>query len=153
MKLAASVMDVFHGVGMFCVEMFVTKDQEVWINEVAPRPHNSGHYTIEGCLTSQFENHIRAITGLPLGDVSLRSPAAMRNLLGSPGITGPTYVTGVDEAYRMPRVKVHLYGKSDTQPFRKMGHITAIGKTVEEAKQSADKAFDLIEVTAMKGVL
>lgn len=148
MTLAEEVMDVFHGVGMFCVEMFVNADESVLINEVAPRPHNSGHYTIEACLTCQFENHIRAIVGLPLGDVTLRSPSVMRNLLGSADVTGTTLAKGVEEAYRMPNVKVHLYGKAETKPFRKMGHLTAIGKTIEEAKEAADKAFDLIEITS-----
>lgn len=147
MKLAESVMDVFHGVGMFCVEMFVTEDEQVLINEVAPRPHNSGHYTIEGCLTSQFENHIRAITGLPLGDVSLRCPTAMRNLLGAPMVEGPAKAIGVEEAYKMSTVKVHLYGKAETKPYRKMGHLTAIGQTIEEAQSAADKAYEVIEIT------
>lgn len=147
MALAEQVMDVFHGVGMFCVEMFVTDTEKVLINEVAPRPHNSGHYTIEGCLTSQFENHVRAITGLPLGDVSLRSPSVMRNLLGQEGKEGKALPVGVEEAYKIPQVKVHLYGKSDTKPFRKMGHLTAIGQTVEEAKIKADSAFEVIKIT------
>jgi len=148
MKLAEDVMDVFHGVGMFCVEMFVTADEEVLINEVAPRPHNSGHYTIEGCLTSQFENHIRSITGLPLGDVTLRSPSVMRNLLGAPELSGVSVALGVEEAYTLANVKVHLYGKAETKPYRKMGHLTAIGRTVEEAKVSADKAFEAITITS-----
>lgn len=148
MALAESVMDVFHGVGMFCVEMFVTTDEEVLINEVAPRPHNSGHYTIEACFTSQFENHIRAIVGLPLGDVALRTPTVMRNLLGAPNVTGTTITEGIDEAYKLPQVKVHLYGKSTTKPFRKMGHLTAIGITVEAAKKLADEAYDLITITS-----
>lgn len=147
MALAEAVMDVFHGVGMFCVEMFVTEDEGVLINEVAPRPHNSGHYTIEGCLTSQFENHVRAIVGLPLGDVTLRSPSVMRNLLGAADVTGPTLAKGVEDAYSMPNVKVHLYGKTTTQPYRKMGHLTAVANSIEEAKIAADKAFDLIKIT------
>ncbi len=146
MTLAEGVLDVFHGVGMFCVEMFVTEDEQVLINEVAPRPHNSGHYTIEGCLASQFENHVRAITGLPLGDVSLRCPTVMRNLLGEPGHQGMAVIEGMVEVYGMPRVHVHIYGKADTKPYRKMGHITAIGKTVDEAKEVADKAFEGIKI-------
>lgn len=148
MALAEAVMEVFSGVGMFCVEMFVTEDETLYINEVAPRPHNSGHYTIEGCLTSQFENHIRAITGLPLGDVTLRCPTVMRNLLGEAGAEGSTLVTGLDEAYTLPQAKVHLYGKSSVKPFRKMGHITAIGKSVAEAKETADKAYQAIKIIA-----
>jgi len=151
MVLAESVMDVFHGVGMFCVEMFVTADDEVLINEVAPRPHNSGHYTIEACYTSQFENHIRAIVGLPLGDVALRSPSVMRNLLGAVRVSGPVSVRGIEEAYKSPMVKVHLYGKSMTKPYRKMGHLTAIGDTLEAASKAADEAYDLITITTLDG--
>ena len=146
--LASAVMDVFQGVGMFCVEMFLTKDGQVLINEVAPRPHNSGHYTIEGCLTSQFENHIRAITGLPLGDVSLRSPSVMRNILGDPDNQGLAIAEGVEDAYNMPQVKVHIYGKTMTKPKRKMGHITAIGPTLQDAKEQADKAYNFIRIKA-----
>lgn len=146
MALAEDVMTVFSGVGMFCVEMFVTAEEDIYINEVAPRPHNSGHYTIEGCLTSQFENHIRSITGLPLGDVSLRCPSVMKNLLGAPEAVGETITKGLSDAYKIPEVKVHLYGKLDVKPNRKMGHLTAIGKSVEEAAQLARKAYNLISI-------
>lgn len=152
MKLAEQVMDVFHGVGMFCVEMFITHSGEVSINEVAPRPHNSGHYTIEGCLTSQFENHIRAITGLPLGDVSLRSPSVMRNLLGTVGYEGETEVVGLKATYVEPMVKVHIYGKSESKAYRKMGHLTAIGDTLEAAKLKADLAFEQISIIGARSV-
>ncbi|WP_212505725.1 5-(carboxyamino)imidazole ribonucleotide synthase [Anaerotalea alkaliphila] len=145
-KLAHDVMEVFHGVGMFCVEMFVDDQNNVLVNEVAPRPHNSGHYTIEACLTSQFEQHIRAITGLPLGDVSLRTPVVMRNLLGEPGASGRTRVLGLEDAYRNPRVKVHLYGKEDVKPYRKMGHLTVVGKTLEEAEKEAETAKACIKI-------
>lgn len=148
MKLAEQVMNVFSGVGMFCVEMFVTEDESIYINEVAPRPHNSGHYTIEGCLASQFENHIRAITGLPLGDVSLRCPTVMKNLLGEAGAVGPTLTKGLSDAYMLPQAKVHLYGKMDVKPFRKMGHITAIGSSLDEARSTARKAYDCIRIVA-----
>lgn len=146
MSIAEGVMDVFHGVGMFCVELFVTEDETIYINEVAPRPHNSGHYTIEGCFTSQFENHIRAIVGLPLGDVSLRCPTVMRNLLGEPSATGQTVTTGLEACYKLPKVKVHLYGKEDVKPYRKMGHLTAIGSTLEEAKETADAAYNSVKI-------
>lgn len=146
MSLAKEVMEVFDGVGMFCVEMFVEKDQSLSINEVAPRPHNSGHYTIEGCLTSQFEQHIRAITGLPFGDVSLRSHTAMKNLLGSRGSEGPLLVEGLERAYEISPAKVHLYGKTDSKPLRKMGHITACAATREEALKSVRATYDAIEI-------
>lgn len=149
MALAEGVMKVFDGVGMFCVEMFVTEEGKVLINEVAPRPHNSGHYTIEACLTSQFENHIRAITGLPLGDVRLRCPAVMRNLLGEAGAFGKAKAIGIEDAYKIPEVKVHLYGKTMTKPYRKMGHLTATGQSVAQAKAKADRAFESIKILAM----
>ena len=97
MEVASKVMEIFDGIGMFCVEMFVTNDNDILVNEVAPRPHNSGHYTIEGCVTSQFENHIRAVVGLPLGDTGLISPTVMINLLGEVGYNGNTAVEGLDK--------------------------------------------------------
>lgn len=145
MKMAYDVMEIFQGVGMFCTEMFVDKDGEIYLNEVAPRPHNSGHYTIEGTYTSQYEQHIRAITGLPLGDVSLRSPSVMRNILGS-GQVGPTCVEGIEEVYLNPNVKVHVYGKVDSKPGRKMGHLTVIGSDIETVRQEAEIAYQKIKI-------
>jgi 5-(carboxyamino)imidazole ribonucleotide synthase len=133
LETAEKVMDVFEGVGTFCVEMFVTKDGEVSVNEVAPRPHNSGHYTIEGCRVNQFENHIRAIIGLPLGDTSLRHTAViMRNLLGKSD--GPAEVVGAEEAYAEPGVNLHVYGKSFSKTGRKMGHYTVTASSLGEAR-------------------
>ncbi len=146
MTLAHEVMEVFFGVGMFCVEMFVTQDDAIVINEVAPRPHNSGHYTIEGCKTSQFEQHIRAITGLPLGEVELIQPTVMKNLLGPPLTEGRAYYEGVDKAYALPDVKVHIYGKTYTKPFRKMGHITATDQDKFEALRKVRQAHQWIRI-------
>ncbi|MDR1558214.1 MAG: ATP-grasp domain-containing protein, partial [Clostridiales bacterium] len=115
-------------------------DGRLLINEVAPRPHNSGHYTIEACVTSQFENHIRAVAGLPLGDTSLIKPAVMVNILGKEGFTGPAYLEGMREALSVTGVKLHIYGKSHTKPSRKMGHLTVTADTPEEALERADKA-------------
>ena len=140
MKMAAEVMRIFAGVGMFCIEMFVTGDNRLLVNEVAPRPHNSGHYTIEACVTSQFENHIRAVAGLPLGDTSLLKPAVMSNILGENGFSGSAYLEGMREALEIPGVFVHVYGKSETNPKRKMGHVTVIADTPEEALTRSDKA-------------
>ncbi|QUH30513.1 5-(carboxyamino)imidazole ribonucleotide synthase [Vallitalea guaymasensis] len=151
MELAHRVMEIFSGVGMFCVEMFVTKDDNILINEVAPRPHNSGHYTIEGCLTSQFEQHIRAITGLPLGDVSLRCPTVMRNLLGEDGESGIAYYEGLDKVYNDGIAKVHIYGKEEVRPKRKMGHITVCADTIDEAVEKAEKAKRGLRVISQKG--
>ena len=142
--IAHRVMEVFEGVGTFCVEMFVTKSGEVSVNEVAPRPHNSGHYTIEGCLASQFENHIRAITGLPLGSVALTQPTVMVNLLGESD--GPANLIGLEEAYADPNIRVHFYGKDESKVGRKMGHFTAIDDTVEGALRRAEKAKNLVKV-------
>lgn len=150
MKMAYAVMEVFSDVGMFCTEMFVTKDGEVLLNEVAPRPHNSGHYTIEGCFVSQYEAHIKAITGLSIGDVSLRTPCVMRNILGS-GNEGPSHLTGIEKLSDIPQVKLHLYGKEISKPLRKMAHITAIGNSVNEAKVIANVAFNHIKITGQKG--
>ena len=146
MNLAKRVMEVFEGVGMFCVEMFVDKDGNVAINEVAPRPHNSGHYTIEACVTSQFEQHIRAVSGLPLGDPSLVRPVVMRNILGEEGSSGKAVVEGADEALSIPSVTVHVYGKETSKPKRKMGHLTATAATLEEAEKNADMAKDFIKI-------
>jgi 5-(carboxyamino)imidazole ribonucleotide synthase len=138
-KLATKTAELLEGAGVFGIEMFLTKGGKVLINEIAPRVHNSGHYTIEACVTSQFEQHIRAISGLPLGDTSLRAPAAvMINILGERN--GDTFLTGLDKAEANPHTKVHIYGKSPTKIDRKMGHITSLGETVDEARQRARQA-------------
>jgi 5-(carboxyamino)imidazole ribonucleotide synthase len=146
MALAKSVMEVFEGVGMFCVEMFVGKDGSVAVNEVAPRPHNSGHYTIEACVTSQFEQHIRAVSGLPLGDPSLVRPVVMRNILGEEGYKGKALVEGADECLAIPGVTLHVYGKEESKPKRKMGHLTATASTLEEAEKNAAKAKEAVKI-------
>jgi len=138
------VMSALEFVGTFCIEMFVTKQGEIYVNEIAPRPHNSGHYTIEGCFANQFENHVRAIVGLPLGDVNLISPAVMVNLLGES--SGRAKLLGILEAYKDPYVQVHLYGKSDSKTGRKMGHYTVIGETVEDTIRRAQDLKKSIRV-------
>ncbi|MCL2036796.1 MAG: ATP-grasp domain-containing protein, partial [Oscillospiraceae bacterium] len=134
-EIADRVMRVFEGVGTFCVEMFVTKSGDVLVNEVAPRPHNSGHYTIEGCFANQFENHIRAILSLPLGNAELLKPAVMVNLLGESD--GTAKIIGLEEAYGDSDVHVHLYGKAESKIGRKMGHFTLLdddlGSAIERA--------------------
>lgn len=131
LKVARACVEATESFGMLCIEMFVTKDGRVLVNELAPRPHNSGHYTIEGCYTSQYEQHIRAILGLPLGNTALLSPVAMKNLIGTH--QGPASLKGVEEAYKNKNVKIHVYGKETVSVGRKMGHITAMGNTVNEA--------------------
>ena len=144
-EIAHNVMEVFEGVGTFCVEMFLTETGDVLVNEVAPRPHNSGHYTIEGCLVNQFENHIRAITGLPLGNVSLIHPTVMINILGES--EGPARLAGLAEAYSDPNIHIHLYGKSESKPDRKMGHLTAVGNDAEDALRRAKRAKNAVRVS------
>lgn len=143
--IACKIIDIFNGVGMFCVEFFVTKDGEVLVNEIAPRPHNSGHYTIEGCVTSQFENHIRAILSLPLGSTKLLNPTVMINLLGEEGYKGDTLVEGIIEALSIENVFVHIYGKKQTAPKRKMGHVTCLMECLEQAEKNATKAYQYIK--------
>jgi 5-(carboxyamino)imidazole ribonucleotide synthase len=144
-SLARKVAQLLDGAGMFGIEMFLTRNGKVLINEIAPRVHNSGHYTTEACRTSQFEQHIRAITGLPLGDSSLLIPAAaMVNILGERD--GPTKVEGLHAALKLPHVSIHFYGKSPTKVDRKMGHITATGDTVKQARARALKARKLIQI-------
>jgi phosphoribosylaminoimidazole carboxylase PurK protein len=144
-KLARTVAEQFSGAGAFGVEMFRTKDNQIWLNEIAPRVHNSGHFTIEGCETSQFEQHIRAVTGMPLGKTDMIVPAAvMVNILGERN--GPVELTGVEEATSEPHTFVHIYGKSPTKLGRKMGHITATGQTLTEARQRAELARKNISI-------
>jgi phosphoribosylaminoimidazole carboxylase PurK protein len=144
-KFATDVAKHLKGAGVFGIEMFLTDDDRILINEIAPRVHNSGHYTIEACETSQFEQHIRAITGMELGSTALKVPAAvMINILGERD--GPTEVKGLDSATAVPGVNVHLYGKSPTKIDRKMGHITATGATLGEARERAEHARKLINV-------
>lgn len=152
MSLAKKVMEVFEGVGMFCVEMFVDKQGDVAINEVAPRPHNSGHYTIEGCVTSQFDQHIRAVSGLPLGTPDLITPTVMRNILGEEGYSGSAIVLGADACLSIPGVTLHIYGKEESKGKRKMGHITATAKTLTEAIEKANKAKAAIKITGDKAL-
>jgi 5-(carboxyamino)imidazole ribonucleotide synthase len=130
MDLAAHILEKLDVVGLLTVEMFVTRDGRLLVNELAPRTHNSGHLTIDACVTSQFEQQVRAVCGLPLGSTELRQPAAMANLLGDLWTNGePDWAAALED----PFVKLHLYGKTEPRLGRKMGHLTAIGATVEEA--------------------
>ena len=141
LAIARGAVEAVGGVGAFGVELFLLRDGQVCINELAPRPHNSAHYTIEACWTSQFENHVRAVLGLPLGDGALRTPAAaMVNLLG----TTHAPVRGAELA--APHAFVHLYGKTENRPGRKMGHVTALGSSVDDALGHARAAAARIEL-------
>lgn len=143
--LAKKVMNKLGGAGVFAIEMFLTKDGSVLVNEIAPRVHNSGHFTIEGCQTSQFEQHLRAITGMDLGKTSLIVPAiAMVNILGERN--GKARVKGIKQALDIPGVTVHMYGKEDVKVERKMGHITAVANSSQEALRKAIKAKNFISL-------
>jgi 5-(carboxyamino)imidazole ribonucleotide synthase len=135
--LAKNIIKKFKLCGLLAVEMFLTKDGRLLVNEVAPRPHNSGHHTIEAHETSQFEQHLRAILGLPLGSTRMRYPSVLLNVVGCEGFTGKTKVEGWESALNTEGVHVHLYGKKTTKPFRKMGHITIMNKSIEKAKITA----------------
>ncbi len=134
-------------VGTLAVEMFVTKDDKVLVNEAAPRPHNSGHQTIEANCTSQYEQHLRAILDLPLGDTSSIQPSAMINLLGSEGHAGLARYEGLEKVLNIHGVHVHLYGKKLTRPFRKMGHVTILDPDVDSLKKKAKFVKDNLTVT------
>jgi 5-(carboxyamino)imidazole ribonucleotide synthase len=139
--LARRVMEELAYVGVLCVELFVTHDGELLVNEIAPRPHNSGHLTIDACVTSQFEQQLRAVCGLPLGDTTQLRPAAMVNLMGELWEGGePDWAA----ALALPDVRLHLYGKTDPRPGRKMGHLTALADSVEEARRKALAARDVL---------
>jgi phosphoribosylaminoimidazole carboxylase PurK protein len=144
-EVARAVGQHLQGAGVFAIEMFLTNDNRVLVNEIAPRVHNSGHHTIEACQTSQFENHILAITGLELGSTELKVPAAvMINILGERD--GPTEPQGIDKAEQFPHTYVHLYGKSPTKVDRKMGHLTVTADSVAEAKKIAEAARQEISI-------
>jgi 5-(carboxyamino)imidazole ribonucleotide synthase len=147
-SVARKVIEQLDMVGLLAVEMFVTKGNEILVNEVAPRPHNSGHQTIEANATSQYEQHLRAITGLPLGDASILIPSAMVNLLGEPGFSGQAKYQGFEDVVKIPGVHVHLYGKKLTKPFRKMGHVTIIDQNIESLKQKATFVKQTLKVIA-----
>lgn len=136
--LAVNLIEKLEMVGLLAVELFLTKSGDILVNEIAPRPHNSGHHSIEGNYTSQYMQHLRSILGLPPGDTDVRCPAVMLNLLGAPGFTGPVHYEGIDKMLSGPRIYPHIYGKTDTKPFRKMGHVTVLDDTLEQAIERAE---------------
>ncbi len=148
--LAVRTVEAMQGVGVFGIEMFLTADGELLVNEVAPRTHNSGHHTIEACVTDQFEQHLRAILGLPLGETRQLSPATMVNLLGEPGYEGRPVIAGLAAVLAISGVCVHVYGKAVTKPGRKMGHVTVIDETVEAACAKASRVKTLIRILGDK---
>lgn len=148
-EIAKTIILELGMVGILAVELFVTKSGDVLVNEIAPRPHNSGHHTIEANFTSQFEQHLRAVLNLPLGNPDLRCPAAMINLLGEEGHTGQVLVEGLEEVMSQKGVYLHLYGKKITKPFRKMGHVTILDEQVENLKK---RAFQIKEIIKIKSI-
>lgn len=150
--LAVQTVVAMHGVGVFGVELFLTRRGELLVNEVAPRTHNSGHHTIEACVTDQFEQHLRAVLGLPLGETRQLSPAAMVNLLGEPGYVGRPVLHGLRAALRIPGVCLHIYGKAVTKPGRKMGHVTVIDDSIEAACEKAARVKALIQIKGDRAI-
>lgn len=147
-QLAEDVITKLDMVGLLAVEMFLTQEDEILVNEIAPRTHNSGHQTIEANITSQFEQHLRAILNLPLGSTELIKPAAMVNVLGEDGYTGNAQYEGLEELLALPGVHLHLYGKKLTKPFRKMGHITITDENTVSLKEKALKVKEILKVKA-----
>jgi 5-(carboxyamino)imidazole ribonucleotide synthase len=145
-EIAVSCVEALGGTGIFGIEMFLTKAGKVLVNEIAPRPHNSGHYTIEACATSQFEQHIRAIAGLPLGSAELFFPAVMVNILGEEGYEGRPLYEGIEDVLAIPGASVHIYGKKTTKPFRKMGHVTIVDRDINRALERAEIAKRKLKV-------
>lgn len=144
--LAESIAESLEIVGLLAVELFLNRQGDLLINEVAPRPHNSGHHTIEGAITSQFEQHLRAITDSPLGDTTFTQAAVMVNLLGEPEYTGPVKYDNLPACLSIPAAHIHLYGKSTTKPYRKMGHATVTGEQLEETIVEAKRLRDTLKI-------
>ncbi|WP_335965980.1 5-(carboxyamino)imidazole ribonucleotide synthase [Galbibacter sp. PAP.153] len=146
--VALKVSQAYQHVGLLAVEMFQTQNDEILVNEVAPRPHNSGHYSIEASYTNQFEQHIRAILGLPLGTTESKVAGIMVNLVGAEDHTGPVVYKNIEKIMDMEGVTPHIYGKRETRPFRKMGHVTIVNPNVNEARKTAELVKKSIKVIA-----
>ena len=145
-KIALQVAEAFGSIGLLAVELFLTKEGEIWVNEVAPRPHNSGHYSIEASYTSQFEQHLRAILNLPLGSTESKVAGVMVNLVGAEGYAGDVIYEHIEDVLSLQGVTPHIYGKRQTRPFRKMGHITITHPNIEQARSLAQKVKETIKV-------
>lgn len=145
-KIALQVSKAFDHVGLLAVEMFQTEDDDILVNEVAPRPHNSGHYSIEASYTSQFEQHLRAILDLPLGATDSKVAGIMVNLVGEEGHSGPVHYENISNIMAIEGVTPHIYGKRETRPFRKMGHVTIVNEDMKEARRIAEEVKNSIRV-------
>jgi 5-(carboxyamino)imidazole ribonucleotide synthase len=148
--IALQVSEKFNHVGLLAVEMFQTEDDEILINEVAPRPHNSGHYSIEASFTSQFENHLRAILDLPLGNTDSKVAGIMVNLVGAQGYSGNVIYENIEKILGWNGVTPHIYGKKITRPFRKMGHVTIVNADIKEARRIAEDVKNTIRVISLQ---
>ena len=145
-EIALDVSEKFNHVGLLAVEMFQTENDEILINEVAPRPHNSGHYSIEASYTSQFENHLRAILNLPLGNTNSKVAGIMVNLVGAEGFSGDVVYENIEKILGWNGVTPHIYGKKQTRPFRKMGHVTIVNEDIAKARKIAEDVKNTIRV-------
>lgn len=146
--VALQVAEALQVVGLLAVELFQTQDDDILVNEVAPRPHNSGHYSIEAAYTNQFEQHLRAILNLPLGNTDSKTAGVMVNLVGAEGYQGKVIYENIEQIMAMSGVTPHIYGKKETRPFRKMGHITIINEDINQARAIAEKVKQTIKVIA-----
>ncbi|MCK6606735.1 MAG: 5-(carboxyamino)imidazole ribonucleotide synthase [Flavobacterium sp.] len=149
-EVALKVSEAFNHVGLLAVEMFQTADDEILVNEVAPRPHNSGHYSIEASYTSQFENHLRAILNLPLGNTDSKVAGIMVNLVGEEGYSGQVVYENIEKIMAIDGVTPHIYGKRETRPFRKMGHVTIVNEDMTEARRIAEEVKNSIRVISVQ---
>ena len=149
-NFANEIIELLNMEGLLAIEFFINSKGEIIVNEMAPRTHNSGHHTIESIVTSQFEQHLRAILNLPLGSTKIKLPSVMINILGEENHEGPVKYKGLTESMAIDGVKIHLYGKKITKPFRKMGHITILSSTLECALKKAEKVKQLIKVKTWK---
>ncbi|WP_293871969.1 5-(carboxyamino)imidazole ribonucleotide synthase [Flavobacterium sp.] len=149
-EIALKVSTAYNHVGLLAVEMFQTHDEEILVNEVAPRPHNSGHYSIEASYTSQFENHLRAILDLPLGSTDSKVAGIMVNLVGADGFYGNVIYENIEKIMAIKGVTPHIYGKKETRPFRKMGHVTIVNEDMNEVRRIAEEVKNTIRVISKK---
>jgi 5-(carboxyamino)imidazole ribonucleotide synthase len=144
--IAGEILKLLDDYGVFCIEFFIGQGGEVYVNEIAPRPHNSGHYTIEACATSQFEQLVRVICGLPLGAPDLRMPCAMTNILGDDDVSGPYRLAGLEALMNLPETHLHLYGKPEAGALKKLGHITALAPTADASLEKATQALGALRL-------
>ena len=145
-EIALKTAEAYGQIGLLAVELFLISDEEILVNEVAPRPHNSGHFSIEASYTCQFEQHIRAVLDLPLGKTDSKTAGVMVNLVGAKGHAGPVYYKNIDQILAIDGVIPHIYGKKETRPFRKMGHVTIINPELSIARKIAAQVKDILSV-------